>query len=373
MPRCHVYLVPGFFGFTSLGALNYFRRVGETLAGALVDRNCDVQVVECATQPTGSLCRRAQRVIDRVVETGGLEADSLHFVGHSTGGLDVRLMVAPNVRLRPDGLEERVGALTRSVTCVSTPHFGTPLANFFTTVLGRQTLRYLTVMATTGSGRHTIVTASRLIRMVARIDDWLGRDRTFLDTLVTHIFDRITAHPNDPMWRFLRDVASDQGAIIQLTPESMHLFNAAVSDRPGVRYTSVVTTAPSPPRAYWSSDYLSVPRASLAAVFTTLYVIAGQAHRHYPYPPASQEKLLAFSPELVVNDRTSDGIVPTLSQVHGEILDVVNSDHLDVVGQFAGAVPDDPYADWLPSGSGFDEARFLRTWGRVADAIHDAL
>src|SRR5690606_22224444 len=87
MPRCHVYLVPGFFGFTSLGALNYFRRVGETLAGALVDRDCDVQVVECATQPTGSLCRRAQRVIDRVVETGGLEADSLHFVGHSTGGL----------------------------------------------------------------------------------------------------------------------------------------------------------------------------------------------------------------------------------------------------------------------------------------------
>lgn len=368
MTRCHVYLVPGFFGFTSLGALNYFHRVSEVLDEALAARGFDARVVECATQPTGSICRRAERVIDRVIETGGLEAETLHFVGHSTGGLDVRLLLSPNLKLRPDRAEERIGARTRSAICVSTPHHGTPVANFFTTVLGRQVLRLLTVMATTGHGRQAVVAASRAIRIVARLDDWLGRNRTFLDTLVAQVFDRLTVHPDDPMWRFLRDVASDQGAIIQLTPESMHLFNAAVADRPGTRYASLVTAAPRPPWRYWTPEYLSVSRASMASLFLLLQTIAGQAHQHYPYPPACVEKLMSFDCGVSIDQRTSDGIVPTQSQAHGEVLDVLMADHLDVVGQFHGA-SDDPFADWLPSGSRFDEARFRHAWSRVADVI----
>jgi triacylglycerol lipase len=368
MTRCHVYLVPGFFGFTSLGALNYFHRVSEVLGKALAERGFEAQVVECATQPTGSIRRRAERVIERVIETGGLEAEALHFVGHSTGGLDIRLLMSPNLRLREDRAEERIGARTRSVTCVATPHFGTPVANFFTTVLGRQILRLLTLMATTGSGRHTVVMASRLVRLVAKLDDWVGRDQTFLDTVVAQLFDRLTAHPDDPMWRFLRDVASDQGAIIQLTPESMHLFNAAVGDRADTRYASLVTAAPRPPWRYWAPQYLSVSRASMASLFLLLQIIASRAHRHYPYPHESVEKLMAFDCGVPIDHRTNDGIVPTQSQAYGEVLDVVVADHLDVVGQFRGAAGD-PHADWLPSGSKFDEARFRHAWARVADAI----
>jgi triacylglycerol lipase len=368
MTRCHVYLVPGFFGFTSLGALNYFHRVSEVLAQALGERGFEARVVECATQPTGSISRRAERVLDRVIETGGLDADTIHFVGHSTGGLDVRLLLSPNLKLRPDRVEERIGARTRSAICIATPHHGTPVANFFTTVLGRQVLRLLTVLATTGHGRQAVVTASRAIRIVARLDDWLGRNRTFLDTLVAQIFDRLTVHPDDPMWRFLRDVASDQGSIIQLTPEAMHLFNAAVADRPGTRYASLVTAAPRPPWRYWAPEYLSVSRASMASLFLLLQTIAGQAHRHYPYPPACVEKLASFDCGILIDQRTSDGIVPTQSQAHGEVLDVVVADHLDVVGQFHGA-SDDAFADWLPSGSKFDEARFRHAWSRVADVI----
>jgi hypothetical protein len=368
MSRCHVYLVPGFFGFTSLGALNYFHRVSEVLAQALAARGFEARVVECATQPTGSICRRAERVVERVIETGGLDADAIHFVGHSTGGLDVRLLLSPNLTLRPDRAEERIGALTRSAVCVSTPHHGTPLANFFTTVLGRQILRTLTVLATTGHGRKAVVAASRAIRLVARLDDWMGRRRTFLDSLVTQLFDRLTVHPDDPMWRFLREVASDQGAIIQLTPEAMHLFNAAVGDRPGTRYASLVTAAPRPPWRYWAPEYLSMSRASMAGLFLLLQTIAGHAHHHYPYPPACVEKLLSFDCGVAIDHRTSDGIVPTQSQAHGEVIDVVMADHLDVVGQFQGSA-DDPFADWLPSGSNFDEAGFQRAWGRVADVI----
>lgn len=372
MSRCHVYLVPGFFGFTSLGAMNYFHRVSDVLGKALAARGLEARVVDCATQPTGSITRRAERVLDRVIETGGLDAEAIHFVGHSTGGLDVRLLVAPNVKLRPDRAEERISERTRSVITVSTPHFGTPIANFFTTLLGRQVLRTLTVLATTGGGRRAVVMASRAIRLVARLDDLVGRDRTFLDTLVAQVLDRLTTHPDDPMWRFLRDVASDQGAIIQLTPESMHLFNAAVADRPGTRYSSLVTAAPRPPWRYWKPGYLSVSRASMASLFLMLQTIAGRAHRHYPYPQSHVEKLASFDPGVAIDHRTNDGIVPTQSQAYGRVLDVVVADHLDVVGQFHGA-SDDPHADWLPSGSGFDEARFLRAWDLIADEILAAM
>ncbi|WP_428267925.1 triacylglycerol lipase [Haliangium sp.] len=368
MPTRLVYLAPGFFGFTSLGALNYFRRVGEVLSAALAERGCDAQVLECATQPTGSLCRRAERLLTHVIETGGLDADHIHFVGHSTGGLDVRLLVTPNVRLVPGDTGERIGALTRTVTCVSTPHFGTPLANFFTTVLGRQLLELLTAMATTGTGRRAILTAARALRLVARLDNWIGRDKTFLDALVARLFDRLTLHPDDPMWTFLRDVASDQGAIIQLTPESMHLFNAAVTDRPTTRYSSLVTAAPRPPSRYWSSAYLSPARASMAGLFTLLYTITSRPHRHYPYPHPNFDILSAFDPEIPLDNQSNDGIVPTQSQAYGEVLDVVLADHLDVVGQFA-SDPDDILSDWLPSGSGFNEAAFVAAWSLVADEI----
>ena len=368
MSRCHVYLVPGFFGFTSLGAMNYFHRVSDVLGKALAERGLEARVVDCATQPTGSITRRSERVLDRVIETGGLDAETIHFVGHSTGGLDVRLLVAPNVTLRADRAEERISARTRSVITVSTPHFGTPIANFFTTLLGRQVLRTLTVLATTDGGRSAVVMASRAIRLVARLDDMLGRDRTFLDMLVAQVLDRLTTHPDDPMWRFLRDVASDQGAIIQLTPESMHLFNAAVADRPGTRYSSLVTAAPRPPWRYWRPGYLSVSKASMASLFVLLQTIAGRAHRHYPYPQSSVEKLMSFDCGVAIDQRTNDGIVPTQSQAYGRVLDVVIADHLDVVGQFHGA-SEDPHADWLPSGSLFDEPRFLRAWGLIADEI----
>jgi len=77
----------------------------------------------------------------------------------------------------------------------------------------------------------------------------------------------------------------------------------------------------------------------------------------------------AFADELPfpLHAGSNDGIVSAWSQVYGRVLDVLVADHLDVVGQFRR--PDDAYADWLPSGSAFDEAGFERAWDRVADHI----
>jgi triacylglycerol esterase/lipase EstA (alpha/beta hydrolase family) len=104
-----VYLVPGFFGFSQLGSLSYFHRVDDVLGAALRERGLDADVVELSTAPTASIRRRAITVLRDVQQTGGLTADSISFVGHSTGGLDVRLLLSPGVRLVA-GDDEEVGS-----------------------------------------------------------------------------------------------------------------------------------------------------------------------------------------------------------------------------------------------------------------------
>lgn len=367
--QTHIYLVPGFFGFTSLGALNYFQRVDAVLAEHLEGHGLKATIIDCHTQPTGSIRNRALALLKQVEETGGLEAERLHFIGHSTGGLDVRLLLTPDVRLVPRDVEERIGERTRSVITVATPHFGTPMANFFTTFQGRHLLQLLTLMATSEPGRHTIFMTSQVVQWLSRLDDALGRRNTALDSLSRQLLASISLSPEDPFWKFLQSVAADQGAIVQLTPEGTDLFNAAVTDRRGVLYASVVTAAP-PPLALPLRELDSFERIAMAAIFIFLHSLSSREHRQYPYPSPSHALGEQLQRELPfkLSAATNDGVVPTLSQVYGEALAVVVADHLDVVGQFRDA-DGDPLSDWLPSGSHFDETRFRLVWRRIADAI----
>jgi len=371
MSSVHIYLVPGFFGFTSLGAVNYFHRVSEVLDNALRRRGHKrARIFECPTQPTGSIRNRADRLLEKILETGGLEADEIHLVGHSTGGLDVRLLVTPGVRLRPGDIEERVGRKTRSVITVSTPHFGTPLANHFTTLHGRNLLYLLTLLATTTGGRYSLFLAARSLSRIAHLDDFIGRRRTFLDNLSERLLRDLSPEHSHEMWAFLGEVSRDQGAIIQLTPEGMHLFNAAVVDRSTVSYRCVLTAAPPPPTGLRLGDLARLYRILGMGLFSITYFLAAREHRHYPYPsplPNYSERIekelpFPFTPE------TNDGVVPILSQVYGTPAAVVVGDHLDVVGQFHHA-GGQRFSDWLPSGSAFDEERFGWVWDSVAKAI----
>lgn len=369
MNKSLIYLVPGFFGFKSLGSLNYFHRVSDSLSDALRRLKKDCEIIECMTQPTGSITRRADRLLQTIVDTGGLEADEIHLVGHSTGGLDIRLLLSPGVKLRSSDEEELIAKRVLNSVSISTPHYGTPLAGFFTTVQGRQILQVLTLLATTSTGRRTIYLAAKVLSRLTQMDDFLGLDKTFLDALATKLFHHITMEEADPLWVFINEVSSDQGAIVQLTPEGMHLFNAAVVERTDVRYTSIVTSAP-PPFAQSFRDFLSPTRAVLCVLYGFMHKLVGRQHRHYPYP-AIVEK---YENELIekfpfpFNSMTNDAVVPAQSQLYGELLDVVVGDHLDVVGQFRMAGGSE-LSDWLPSGSRFDEERFRNVWKKVASVI----
>lgn len=369
MSKTLVYLVPGFFGFAQLGDLNYFRGVTNQLRASLVARGVDADIVGCATQPTGSIPRRAARLLARVVETGGLEADPLHFVGHSTGGLDVRLLLSPGARISDDGREQEIAPRTRTVTCLSTPHHGTPLATFFTTIQGRRLLLLLATLAASPEGRVSLYAAGRLLAFAARADDVFGRTDTLLDHVTRRLLRDLSRERQNAVWEYLRDIANDQGAILQLTPEAMHLFAASTGDAPDVSYGCVVASAPQPPFAYRPRELASPRGLLMSAVFTFMHTLTARLHPRYPYPAVSETLRGAIEAGVGValTSRTNDGVVPARSQVHGRLLHAARGDHLDIVGQFLH--PEDPLSNWLPSGSHFGSGEFRAVWDAVAEHI----
>lgn len=206
---------------------------------------------------------------------------------------------------------------------------------------------------------------------MARADDWTGRTDTFLDTIVNKMLKRVGKDSDDLMFKFLSELSNDQGASIQLTMEAMHLFNAAVADRPGTQYSSIICVAPPPSSfPFRPADFFSPVRTVSIFAFWALYRITSAVPRQYPCTALDIEtlNLNEHSAPLEITRTSNDGVVPCQSQAYGKVLDIVLGDHLDVVGHFPGS-GGDRHADWLPSGAGFDEERFRRVWSLVAREI----
>ncbi|MFO1325181.1 MAG: hypothetical protein U1F15_14105 [Burkholderiales bacterium] len=364
-----VFLVPGFFGFTSVGAMSYFEDVEQALVRALRRRRIDARIVRCMTQPTASIVRRADALRRQVLDNGGLSARELHFVGHSAGGLDVRMLLTPGVKIARGGSEERIARLTKTAISVATPHFGTPLANHFQSVQGQTLLLVLSALATSGQGRGTILAVAKAIALVARLDDWIGRRETTLDRIADGLLRKIRFNRRDPVWLYLGEIERDQGAVLQLTPEGIDMFNAAVADHPGTDYSCVVAGVPKPREAFRLKEIMDPEYLALRSLFRLLHALTAWPHPHYPYPKprrSTQQRLdrgLGFRTTAGI----SDGIVPTLSQLYGRLLHVACADHLDVVGHYT--LAKGGTGDWLPSGAGFTPEAFERTWEAVAGEI----
>ena len=364
-----VFLVPGFFGFTSVGAVSYFEDVEQTLGRALRRRGVEARIVRCTTQPTASIPRRADALRRQVLRSGGLEARELHFVGHSTGGLDVRMLLTPGVKIARGDSEERIARLTRTAISVATPHHGTPLANHFITIQGQTLLLVLSALATSGQGRGTILAAAKAIALVARLDDWLGRSGGPARSHRRGLLRRIRFDRRDPVWKYLGEIERDQGAVLQLTPEGIELFDAAVADRAGIDYGCVVAGVPKPREEFKVKELLDPEYVALRALFRLLHALTARPHPHYPYPKPTKatQRLLDRGLGFKATPGISDGIVPTLSQLHGRVLHVARADHLDVVGHYT--LAGGRTGDWLPSGAGFTPEAFDATWDAVAAAI----
>ena len=137
-------------------------------------------------------------------------------------------------------------------------------------------------------------------------------------------------------------------------------------------YGCVVAGVPRPREAFKLKELADPEYLALRALFRLLHGLASRPHPHYPYPkvPAATQKLLDQALGFKATPRSSDGIVPTLSQLHGRLLHVARADHLDVVGHYS--LAGGRTADWLPSGAGFTPEGFEAAWDAVAAAIAKA-
>lgn len=370
----HIVLVPGFFGFTHLGELPYFAHVEQVLTQAALRRQVPVGVSVVATDPTASLPYRAARVAEHLTRLLASGAERFHIVGHSSGGLDARLMVTPAVTLPTNVDVEEVARRVRSVVCVATPHRGTPLATIFAGRFGQGLLQVFSLcsIAIVRRGRVPVLALLRLAGLFER----LRAGRRPNPSAVARVHDQLLAdfspERQAQLVSFLTQVKADQGLLPQLTPDGLELFNASTPDRPGVRYGSVVAWGRPPGVGTAFNAGLDPYAHATHALYTAIHNLSrAMPVRRAQVRAPGQDGLLGAAYGVVPGWDATDGIVPTRSQVWGELLHATIADHLDIVGYFSDPHGDPPHYDWLASASGFTRARFEALWADVAHFVLD--
>jgi len=238
------------FGFAKLAGYDYFEHVERYLLKHLEAAGIEARMEIVATPPTASIRRRARVVAQTIADSCGDEGP-IHLIGHSTGGLDARLLGSPTVDLglRGDVLAWR--SRLSSVTTMNTPHYGTPLAQFFATVSGTRLLYALSLLTftTLRLGSPPLAVFSSLVAAFGGLDETLGVDIHLLDRATDVILRVVGDQGRAEVHEWLDGIRHDQGGILQITPEAMDIFNAATEESDGVRCGSIATWAPPPTSA----------------------------------------------------------------------------------------------------------------------------
>ena len=365
----HIYLIPGFLGFANLGRITYFGHVRRLLAARLAAAGVDARIHLVRTSPTASLPRRAARIAETIAATATARDDSgpLHLIGHSSGGLDARLFMAPGVTLPTSAEVERAAARVRSVVTIATPHHGTPLASFFTTLRGQQLLQLLSLLTIymLHFGHLPLAGLLWMGSRFVRLADLVASSE-LIDEIFVRLLEDFSVARRRSVRAMLRDVVHDQALMLQLTPEAMEVFNAAVLPRRDVRYGAVVAEAVHPSLCSTIGVGIDPAAQVTHAVYGVLYRLVAATPRHLsPRLAPEVARALRHTYGTAPSAAANDGIVPTRSQAWGHVLHAAIADHLDVLGHFRDASHDPPHVDWLVTGSGFDRARFEALWGDV--------
>jgi triacylglycerol lipase len=359
-----VLLVPGFFGFSTLGEFAYFAHVRDFLAEVLPEAGVRGEVQVVHTIPTASLERRAAILAESVAKLLGDGPAAVSVVGHSSGGLDARLFASPGVTLPTRVDVERCARSVRAVVAVATPHQGTPVAHVFGSILGRQLLKLLSVSTMYGlrAGRLPIGVVLRLARIFRR----RSAPDTLLQQLWAQLLRDFSADRRRAIETFFAEVGEDQDLLAQITPAGAATFDAAVADRPGIRYGCVVTRARPPGLRSFVTAGVDPYAHATHGLFVALYRIAARTPPERVRVPRERIAALSRAFRKALDHRANDGIVPTVSQVRGELIRAAWADHHDVIGHFHHPTHVPPHFDWVASGTGFTRARFESVWRDVA-------
>lgn len=360
--------MPGFFGFQTIAGLPYFTGVKSLLRDRLGELGIRARVHALDTLPTASIESRARYLGDRIAEMVPSDGSAIHLVGHSTGGLDARVLLSPSTLPEHAGLRARM----RSLTSVSTPHQGTPLAEYFVRLEGQKLLRLFGLLSVHGlrfAGRP-VASAMTLGRLVSRVDDLIRLRESAIDRVYSLLADPLSSERMRPLEDFFAAVRADQSLLMQLRPGAMVGFEQRVGANPQVRYSSVLTRA-RPPRLRGTVELGMNPIAQVShLIYLALYrLCATAAADSFTVPAETQRQALVDIYGKVPDSSANDGLVPTRSQIHASVIHVARADHHDVIGYFEDRDHDPPHIDWVATGCGFRRRDFERLWTDVAGFI----
>ena len=310
-------------------------------------------------------------------------SDPIHLLGHSTGGLDARLVASPTSTIDPAWLPR-----LRSVTMMNTPHYGTPLASFFATSNGQHVLKALSALTVTGLtlGAQPLAAAGVVLGVVRASDRALPFKLALLDRSIGSVVGLVDDAGCPEVKTFLGAIEDDQGSMLQLSPEAMDLVVAGFADRPGVTYQSTVSMARAPTPRKWLQQVRHPWRAVSLSLFYALHRLTARLDERYPcaamrgdapFAGDATEAVLrrAFDPTDSVGLDANDGIVPLRSQLWSNVVWAGYGDHLDVLGHYVEPEPPEStppelrHRDWLTSGSGFTN----REQTALVDAIANGM
>lgn len=380
-----IFLVPGFLGFTAFSKLAYYTDVADVLRDQLSEIGIDARVHATATVPAGSLPKRAVKLAHEIAARHDRAATSVHLIGHSTGGLDVRLLLSPGGHFDTEGrvvkgmgrcpAEKYADALDKVKTAigVATPHFGAPIANLAIRLSAEIVLRSIGTAMKVPVVRHALAFGLTTGASAVGVLKFLMRQPSFLRWIDASVLSQ------NPLMvlSYLDDVGADVGALHGLTQEASDLGNALLGRRSGVDYGSIVTGANEPVGPIDTEDpllYVNTLVYRLAwhimATPNLAYEYSGRVHELQSKHDADFANGFDVGALRLDGDRTGDGVVPSASQAYGDILGVFASDHLDCVGHFPHTTSNGvEVSGWVRSGAGFTPERFELLWGRVAEYI----
>jgi triacylglycerol lipase len=117
----NIILAHGILGFKNIAGVGYFNGLREHL------EKKQIKVLEPVVTH-GSIPKRGAELANQINEAFSLnildKTDKTHIIAHSMGGLDSRYILSPK---NTDNIAEYI----TSLTTISTPHKGSPIADFF--------------------------------------------------------------------------------------------------------------------------------------------------------------------------------------------------------------------------------------------------
>jgi triacylglycerol lipase len=372
-----VFLVPGLFGFNTFGnkiedQISYFDRVIARLAATTGLAPNRFIVHEPA--PTGPLWVRVFGLSELVQKTiaeppDGRPVERIHLVGHSTGGVDIRLFA--NTRYHwPDEPKDRTAVLDKvaSIVPISAPLLGTPIARRLRGALEITIPNLFLLSILAKQQQHVKISESMLVLYTSILHAASGGGP---QESVLRLLGGLSKDAASDVGRFLTDIVNDHPLIDELTPLAMERLNARIAGGDTRTLDCFVTVAPKP--KVWNGLVAGLGIQGLQfAVYAFAYWTT--------YPDDDDAKKLAFpvgqwigDPKDVaalVADTANDGIVPSGSQtLDGTAAGIVLGDHLDVIGHFDSGSNGFHGTTVFKSGAGFDDPRFEAVWDAVATIV----